>query len=1006
MSILVAGTDSATTGLRISVRRGSLNPNRRALRETMNQGVTHQRCDLPECWYCQPILCDGYEEPDRHWVETEDGGEIREGRRTTKSNLVQGLRDEVRLWRNNGYPNVSSTTRRLLEHWTATAGTGARHTLFFAQQEAIETLIYLSEVAMPDSGPLRTLQGSAQRYNGGMLRAGCQMATGTGKTMVMACLIAWYAATGQSRVRHLPGRLAQNVEDVVVIAPSLPIVRRLRGLIPSREDNFYDQWNLLPQDMRPRLARMKVTVVNWHKFLPKEDIDFEGVGSRAPKLNERRLAGYDDESEESPKQIFDRVLKQHSRSKGRRLVVINDEAHHCYYKASGKIGGRLIKQNRWMEAVLNLKEWKKLPAVQCIDLTATPHFINPKETVSPLGVQLEEGTPMPWIISRFDLEDAMESGLVKVPQHPTWDDSELAEQDRENWEETVLRNLYKHNRGRNLDTPEGFELVRRGLDLLIKDWNRTRDIWKEERTNQEPVLIIVANTKANATRIYEHIAGTVRANQGKGKSREIRGVSPGNYSELENVPRHGCPPAECFKRTMLVYSSSRGEQGEGEELQGGALGTDLFGPKDRDRMMDILSTVGQPGMPGESVRCVVSVSMLTEGWDCQTVTHILGYRKFGTKLLTEQVLGRALRRADYENREIATGRFKPEFATLFGVPLPSTRSGNGGGGGEPLPLYTVKSVDERADDYRIHFPKFRAYDAVDPGYSVVLDEAKVRHFERLQNVPYEALPEAVVVGGVKPINIEVGRDSGTWRLAGDLVAKLIDQGTTTGQDYPRKATLFSDVLRAVRHWLKMPQVNIDAADLKIQPQRDRAVAHLLASKCLIGIPNETEIVGVPCDEDSPLGHTGEVWFQTRLQNTVAVRRSELDKAACHSKLEVEIASALDRHPLIEAFARNHGPLGWEIPYRWQGGWNRYIPDFVARSRPLRDGRRRHLIIEGKGVHDKRSERKAAWTTDWWIPAVEGRSEPELQGSWQYLEIGSRAKIESRISEALKGSEHG
>lgn len=975
----------------------------------MKQGVTHQRCDEPECWWCQPILCDGYQEPDRHWVESADGGEIREGRRrdveSARSSLVLNLRDEIQLWRNNGYPNASQVTRRLLDHWTATAGTGATHTLFFAQQEAIETLIYLSEVAMPNSAPLRTLRGDAERYNGGVLRAACQMATGTGKTMVMACLIAWYAATRQSRVRHLPGRLAQNVEDVVVIAPSLTIVRRLRGLIPSREDNFYDQWNLLPQDMRPGLARMKVTVVNWHKFLPKEDIDFEGVGSKTPKINERKLVGYDDESEESPEQIFDRVLKRHSRSNGRRLVVINDEAHHCYYKGNGQVGGKPIKQNRWMEAVLNLKEWKKLPAVQCIDLTATPHFINPKETESPLGMPLNEGTPMPWIVSRFDLDDAMESGLVKVPQHPTWDDSELAEQDHENWEETVLRNLYKHNGGRNLDSPEGFELVRRGLDLLIKDWNRTREVWEEERTNQEPVLIIVANTRENAKRVYEHIAGTVRL-RGKGKTREVWGVSPGHYSELENVPRHNCPPSECLRRTMLVYSSSRGEQGEGEELQGGALGTDLFGPKDRDRMMDILSTVGQIGMPGESVRCVVSVSMLTEGWDCQTVTHILGYRKFGTRLLTEQVLGRALRRSDYENRETATGRFKPEFATLFGVPLPNTRSGNGGGSGEPSPLYTVQSVEERADDYRIHFPRFRSYDAVDPGYSVILDKSRVRPFGRLKNVSYEALPEKVVVKGVKEIDIEVGRDSGTWRLAGDLVEKLIARGTATGQDYPRKATLFSDVLRAVRQWLGMPQVNIDASDLKIQPQRDHAVAHLLDSGCLTGIPNETKIVGIPCNEGIPLGDTGGVWFQTRLRNTVPVRRSELDKAACHSKLEVEIALALDKHRGIDAFVRNHGPLAWDIPYRWQGGWSRYVPDFVARSRPMDDGRCRYLIIEGKGVPDKRSERKATWTKDWWIPAVEGRSEPELKGSWQYLEIGSRAMIEGKISEALKGFEYG
>lgn len=924
---------------------------------------------------------------------------------------MDGLRDEIRLWRQSGYPNASSTTRRLLEHWTAPLGTGSTYPLFFAQQEAIETLIYLSEVTIPGSKPLMRLRSLANGYNSGMLRAGCQMATGTGKTMVMACLIAWYAAAGRNRVRHQPGCLAQNVEDVLVIAPSLTVARRLRGLIPSRQDNYYDKWNLLPDDLRSGLSRMKVTVVNWHKFLPKGDIDFEGVGNNAPKLNERRLAGYDDDTEETPEQIFERVLNRHARSSGQRLVVINDEAHHCYNKRDGYTNGKQIQQNRWMEAVLNLKNWTKLPAIQCIDLTATPHFINPTQTLTPDGHELREGDRMPWVVSRFVLEDAMESGLVKIPQHPTWDDAGTDLESNGDWEESVLRNLYEHNGGRDLDNAEGFSLVRRGLDLLVKDWNKTREQWAELGTNQEPVLIVVANTKANATQIYDYIAGTVYSRPGSVRGKEVWGYTPGNYVELENIPYHNCPPSECRKRTMLVYSSSRGEKGEGEELRGGSLGTELFDTRNRERMMDILATVGQRGKPGESVRCVVSVSMLTEGWDCQTVTHILGYRKFGTRLLTEQVLGRALRRADYENRESVGGRFNPEFATLFGIPMPSTRSGSGGGGGggSGSTLHTVKSVEERAPTYRIYFPRFKAYDAVHPGNTVVLDTARVMPFHRLRNVAFESLPKTVVVGGTKEISIEVGRDSGIWQLASDLLAKLVEEGGATGQyQYARRAKLFSDVLRAVKEWIQIPIVEIDPNDLNIQGQRDHATSHLLSSGCLKGVENPAAIIGVPCDENSPVGHTGGIEFQTRLRNTVDVSRSELDKAACHSSLEVEIARVLDEHPGIEAFARNHGPLGWEIPYRWQSGWKRYVPDFVARGRPTSGGTRCHLIIEGKGMPDDQSKTKTTWTQDWWIPAAQGRSEDELQGTWRYLEISDDArhngKIAQLISSALIGVE--
>ena len=975
----------------------------------MERVATHEKCNEPECWWCQPILCDGYREPDKHWEERREGGIIRLGRRRANVRLVDGLRDEIRLWRRSGYPSASPTTRRLLEHWTAPAGTGSTFPLFFAQQEAVETLIYLSEAAIPGSSkPLRELQTLAKEFNGGMLRAGCQMATGTGKTMVMACMIAWYAATRRSRVRHQPGRLAQNVEDVLVIAPSLTVARRLRGLIPSQQDNIYDKWNLLPDDLRGSLASMKVTVVNWHKFLPKGDIDFEGVGSNAPKRDERRLAGYEDDVEESPDQIFDRVLKRHARSGGQRLVIMNDEAHHCYNKRSGYASGKPIQQNRWMEAVLNLKGWDKLPAAQCIDLTATPHFINPKQSEAPESIALSEGDGMPWIVSRFDLEDAMESGLVKIPQHPTWDDSGATAEYFGDLEETVLRNLYERNGGKDLDSPEGFSLVRRGLDLLVKDWSRTREEWADAGTNQEPVLIVVANTKANAAQIYDYIAGTVQFKRGSGRSKEVWGRIPGSHGDLANVPRHNCPSSECFKRTMLVYSSSRGEKGEGEELSGGALGVERFDTRNRERMMDILATVGQPGKPGESVRCVVSVSMLTEGWDCQTVTHILGYRKFGTRLLTEQVLGRALRRADYENRESVGGRFNPEFATLFGVPMPSTRSGGGsGGGGGGSTLHTVKSIDERAPAYRVHFPRFKAYDAVDPGDSVFLDPTKVGPFQRLSNITYEELPRTVEVGGTTTISVEVGRDSGIWDLAGELTEKLIERGKGLDREqHQRRAKLFSDVLRAVRQWLRMPGVEIEAEDLTNRSQREHASSHLLSTGCLKGIQNQAKIVGVPCDEDIPIGHTGGIEFQTRLRDTVDVCRSELNKAACHSKLEVEIANVLDKHPGVEAFARNYGPLGWEIPYRWQGGWSRYVPDFIARGRATSDGTRCNLIVEGKGIADERSKRKATWTRDWWVPAAEERSEDELSGTWRYLEIGDDARHRGQIADIITAALNG
>ncbi|MCY4429107.1 MAG: DEAD/DEAH box helicase family protein, partial [Rhodospirillales bacterium] len=205
----------------------------------------------------QPVLTRPYNEPSRHW-KTEGGltsDEIVPERRTADEPLPMGqaiplqrdlaldtirvdggmidkLRREVRDWRLEGWPGTSNATRELLEYWSREPGEGPVYSLFFAQREAIETVVFLTELGNGSHWMVRHLKEVAEGWNQGLVRLALRMATGTGKTTVMACLIAWYAVNRRREHRGDARGLAKNVGRVVVICPGRPIRDRLAGLNP------------------------------------------------------------------------------------------------------------------------------------------------------------------------------------------------------------------------------------------------------------------------------------------------------------------------------------------------------------------------------------------------------------------------------------------------------------------------------------------------------------------------------------------------------------------------------------------------------------------------------------------------------------------------------------------------------------------------------------------------------------------------------------------------------
>ncbi len=978
----------------------------------------HAACDSPECVWCQPTLNTPYEPPERHWktVDNRTRNEITPERRkarsrmplgrapeptqtdlyTGDSEIVSRLRNDVSAWRGNQWPGATSPTARLLEYWARPAGQGPDRRLFFAQREAIETVVYLTEVADQGHYAIRHLHDCAANWSRGLLRIALHMATGTGKTTVMAALIAWHAVN-RGLERHQHGGLARNVDGVVIIAPGLTIRDRLQVLNPTAHDNLYDAWRLLPADLRPRINGFTVHITNVDALQPRTAQQFEAVAAQRTgtgmlsATQVRTLARGLDETvpAETQLDVWRRTLPIDSG----RLVVFNDEGHHCWERAAGEPDGI------WTSALHGLASHPDIKLAQVVDLSATPMFINPAKTHRPPHTRaLASGEPFPWIVTESGLMEAMEAGLVKIPQPPMTEPGELTD---------AVRDLYTANGGRPLTTEDGRRKVLSALDLLIRDYEATAERWRDPANPDapHPVLIVVANTKENAFQMYRYLGGHVQDGY------HVKG----RHEILSNVPHDGCTPDECRERTMLVYSrETDAEQAETRTLNGGFIGlTKVTGtPAEQERTMrERLRTVGRPGTPGASIRCVVSVSMLTEGWDCPYVTHILGYRKFGTQLLCEQTMGRCLRRRDYDNthavQQIDTGletdRYHAEYATVFGIPFETLLHNPRRKPVDPPTIHHVRGWASRAG-YRITFPCFDSYSAHVEGDTASLDVGSVMPFEFA--TPPEPAPDVVSVRG--PIGEEhvlAGQEVDErflhWKVAHLLTKRIADRLDPDETPAPRWRPVrrFAMHLQVIEQWLAHPKVVVTTDDLR-DPNRREQIANAILDVLQPEDGGHT-IRGIQ-PRHGPAGRDASRWdFETQLRHTIPVTRSEVDHAACHSELEVKIARVLDEHPAVAGFTRNHGPDRWEIPYRINDRWARYVPDFVVRGMAGAKTPARLLIIEGKGRPDAASEAKARWTQDAFVLAANAWERDEgRRRTWRFIEIGPSDDIRKTITAAL------
>ncbi len=951
----------------------------------------------------------------RQLVFDEGKGLSTEGQQYDPTPIINELRRYVNQWRSRPNPGdwqVTPETARLLQHWRHHRFSDIRP--FFCQVEAIETLIWLTEVA-PKAGKsgkrfLEHLANANNEANPELIRLALKLATGAGKTTVMAMLIAWQTINA---VRHPTSR--RFTRGFLVVTPGITIRDRLRVLQPNDPDSYYKSRELIPNDMLGDLERAKIVITNYHAFKLRERIELSKGGRSLLQGRGEALHTLETEG-----QMIQRVIPELMAMKN--IMVINDEAHHCYREKpedndEGKLKGddrkEAEKNNEaarlWISGLEAVN--RKLGIAQVIDLSATPFFLR--------GSGYSEGTLFPWTMSDFSLMDAIECGIVKLPRVPVADNIPGGDMPK-------FRNLWEHIRNRmpkkgrgkakNLDPLSLPVELQTALEALYGHYAKTYELWEESGIQTPPCFIIVCNNTSTSKLVYDYVSGFYRENEDGSTTLEN-----GRLPLFRNFDENGNPYPR--PHTLLIDSEQL-ESGDALSRDFRDMAADAIDrfrreivertgdPRqaenltDQDLLREVMNTVGKPGRLGESIRCVVSVSMLTEGWDANTVTHVLGVRAFGTQLLCEQVIGRALRRQSYDLNE--EGLFNVEYADVLGIPFDFTAKPVIAPPQAPRETIQVKAVRPDRDHLEIQFPRVE-------GYRVELPEERLTA-EFNDDSVLELTPDLVgpsitknagIIGEHVDLSLERLEDMRVSTLLFHITKRLLYTKWRDPGEEP-KLFLFGQLKRITKQWLNtclMCKGGTYPGLLMYQELADMACERITAgiTRTLVG---ELPIRAI-LDPYNPVGSTIHVNFNTSKRN-----RWETDPRRCHinwvildSDWEAEFCRVAESHPRVKAYVKNHN-LGLEVPYRYGSETRKYIPDFIVlvddgygSDDPL------HLVVEIKGYRQEDAKDKKLTMETYWIPGVNNLG---LYGRWAFaeftevyrIEADFEAKVEAQFDEMI------
>ncbi len=916
--------------------------------------------------------------------------------------IINEVRGHVEVWRALPNPSqwqVTPETARLLAHWRHHDFAGVRP--FFCQVEAVETAIWLSEVAPHSRHGRRLLDHLAaanKDANPELSRLALKLATGAGKTTVMAMLIAWQTVNA---VRHPGSRTFTR--GFLVCTPGLTIKDRLRVLQPNDPDSYYASREIVPGDMLEDINKAKIVITNYHAFQRRERLHLSKGGRQ---LLQGRV-GDPLATLETDGQMLQRVMPELMGMKN--ILALNDEAHHCYREKPAEPDDDELKGDDRREAEKAneaARLWisgleavnRKLGLSRVIDLSATPFFLR--------GSGYAEGTLFPWTMSDFSLMDAIECGIVKLPRVPVAENipgNELP-MFRNLWE-NIRKDMPKKGRGQGgeLDPLKLPVRLQTALSALYGHYEKTYELWAAKGIKVPPCFIVVCQNTAISKLVYDYISGFHRK-QADGTTILQNGQLPlfRNFDETTGNPlarpntllidseqlEAGDALDDRF-RTMAADEIERFRR-EIVERTGDSRAGDTI--TDQELLREVMNTVGKPGQLGGSIRCVVSVSMLTEGWDANTVTHILGIRAFGTQLLCEQVIGRALRRQSYELN--ADGLFDVEYADIFGIPFDFTAKPVIAPPQAPRETVQVRAVSPERDALEIRFPRVEGY-RVDPPEERL--EAVFNDDSTLVLTPALVGPSitrnAGIIGQGADMNLEHLGDIRPSSLLYNLTHRLVYFHWRDPGGEP-ELNRFGQLKRIARQWLDNHLVckgETYPAQLMYQELADMACNKITAAitRRFIG---EKPIKAL-LDAYNPSGSTRHVRF-----NTSKLDRWETSPNACHvnwvvldSDWEAEFCRVAESHPRVRAYVKNHG-LGLEVPYRYGSEMRRYRPDFIVK---VDDGRGPddplNLIVEIKGYRGEDAKEKKSTMDTYWVPGVNHLG---THGRWAFAEFTDIYMIEA------------
>jgi type III restriction enzyme len=989
--------------------------------------------------------------PDSSVIPTRQNGqkevfEWNEDAENYKSHIINLCRKEVGIWRVSKYQNTTRVTKELLTFWFDNPERLVTKKLFFAQQEAVETAIWLNEVADKSNAGqhILNLLKSGQQTVGESLsdqlpRIAFKMATGSGKTVVMACLICYHYFNRQEYRND-----TRFADYFLIIAPGVTIKSRLGVLFvdtknknPKAIEDYYRVRGLIPANFEYRLDNLnaKLVITNYHTFEPKI---LQG-NKRSPFDGKVDLEGkkIDTGNKEDFAQVIKRTLGKFKT--GSRVLVLNDEAHHCYLpKSKSKTTDNEESDENeraavWYSGLREISKKFKLQGVY--DLSATPYYLT--------GSGYTPYSLFPWVVSDFGLIEAIESGLVKIPFLPESDNTQELTM-------PVLRNLYDHVKddlpkkgqrtqkkdaaaegGKYVEMPPKLpSLVKGALDQFYNhylEYDQGIRKQKEQKANlftAPPVFIVVANNTGVSKEIYKYIAGYEYVDS-EGKIITVSGAKDlfSNYDSttkksLKRPPtllidsdalENGEQINEDFKR---IFNSEIEEFKKDYARMHGQGSTDKI--TDAEILREVVNTVGQQGKLGSHIRCVVSVSMLTEGWDANTVTHIMGLRAFGSQLLCEQVAGRALRRMSYflqgydkdgnptdDKRKIVIEKFPPEYAHIIGVPFKMFKGGKSEPPPSPVDLTHITAISDRQIKMEIEFPNIVGYRVEDIDNEIKYDFSKIENYEiDGSKFPTETIMSSPISESEEKLQVKGVLEKRDQELIFIITKELIKYHFSDDEGNPRFQK-FNKLKNIVQDWYNSKVILLNITDQRFKrllyfEEPKKIVDHI--ARGINPQNNTSEYIRPVFNYYNKFSSTKYVNGST-VKEVFPTKKSHVNFVVMDSNWEGICAKTLEEIDQVESYVKNQF-LGFAIPYTKDGIDRQYFTDFIARVR-CKDGTIKNLMIEITGMNKDKAEKK--WFVEnRWIPAVNAIREKYDYPEWHFIEVANDIRdIKNQLLDKIK-----